>query len=335
MKAKTFTIGRALRLAGLSFLSLAAVASVRAQEIWLCPNSASDFAAMFEPNAQWQAAAAQVGVFKLYGSFLAHAAQGQVDAIVAGLNRRHIPIALEAGVINVNFKPKPACGGLGYVEGYGTPDEAHAISKKIKHAGGVIKYIAMDEPLFYGHYFKGKPGGQPGCQSDIEQVAALSVGTLAAYRQEFPDVVVGDIEPADLAREVDWAQDLEAWATAFKKHAGGPLAFLHLDVPFPREDSEQSAVKLYREAETLKRRQLLGKIGIIYDGNPGDTSDLQWVANAESHIKLLETHYGLRPDQAVIQSWHPHPTHAMPDSSSDSLTSIVSFYAARPEYRQK
>ena len=37
-------------------------------------------------------------------------------------------IALETGVMNKAPKPVPACGGLGLVEGYGTPQLARANS---------------------------------------------------------------------------------------------------------------------------------------------------------------------------------------------------------------
>lgn len=99
------------------------------REIWLGPQSLppkplaqdADFMDLFQPNAPWEVAASHTGVFKLYASFLAHASQEQVNAIVSDLNRRGIVIALEIGVMNVNFTPPPPCGGLGIVEGYGTP----------------------------------------------------------------------------------------------------------------------------------------------------------------------------------------------------------------------
>jgi hypothetical protein len=48
--------------------------------------------------------------------------------------------------------PPPPCGGLGLIEGYGTPASAKRIAGMIKAAGGEIKYLVMDEPLYYGHF---------------------------------------------------------------------------------------------------------------------------------------------------------------------------------------
>jgi hypothetical protein len=137
--------------------------SAHATEIWLSPqasvppsplNRAADFLDMFAPEAPWEKAANHINIFKLYSSFVGPAPQDQVDRIVADLNRRHIAVALETGVMNIGPKStNPPCGGFGLVEGYGTPAAAINVSQKIKKAGGVIRYIAVDEPLWYGHYF--------------------------------------------------------------------------------------------------------------------------------------------------------------------------------------
>src|ERR1700735_3001504 len=101
--------------------------SARAQEIWFSPpaappdsrlHRAADLMDLFRPDAPWQDAASHIKVFKLYGSYLSGAPQEEIDTIVADLNRRHIAIALEVGVMNVGPKAtNPPCGGLGLVEG--------------------------------------------------------------------------------------------------------------------------------------------------------------------------------------------------------------------------
>src|SRR5690349_2095364 len=146
----------------------------RHSEIWLAPQSLplpplsrdEDFMQLFTPDAPWHFAAAHTKVFKLYGSFLGHATQDQVNTIVADLSRRHIVIGLETGIlladpgpqvvadaaagqmmpVNASTQPAPApnpppCGGLGRVEGYATPQQATRIANLIKTAGGEIKYL--------------------------------------------------------------------------------------------------------------------------------------------------------------------------------------------------
>ena len=313
-------------------------------DIWLCPpasippsplNRAVDFMQLFTPDAPWEKAASHTRVFKLYSSFVNPASQGQIDTVVADLKRRGIPIALEVGVIDVNFKdPVPPCGGFGLVEGYGTPATALNICSKIKKAGGEISYLVMDEPLYYGHYFTKNPGkSQPGCHSPISQIISLSIPTLDAFVQQFPHIVIGEAEPTEIAAFANWQDSLHTWASTFQSTMGRPLAFLHLDIPWANgapSKEPADALAFYQYAQTLKKEHLLGKIGIIFNGTPRDTTDAAWMQDARNHVLELQDKYRLHPDQAIIQSWMPHPTHAMPDSDPDALTSLVNFYVEHP-----
>jgi hypothetical protein len=324
---------------GIMFICLHLSRSALSQEIWFAPPAAPvdtrlhraiDLMALFSPDAPWQQAASHVKVFMLYGSYLSRAPQDEVDRIVGDLNRRRIPIALAVGVMNVGPRATdPPCGGLGLVEGYGTPKLARAQSEKIKKAGGAIRFIAMDEPLWFGHYFKGRPGGQPGCHSSIGQILELIREPLAVYAEEFPNVVVGDTEPTDIAEQDHWKEDLGAWASGFRTQTGRPLAFVHLDIPFNRPGEEGFAVDFYRQVEKLKQQGLVTAIGVIYDGTPTDSSDEQWIRDAKEHIHLIEDKHGLHPDQALIQSWQAYPQHVLPEASAGSLTGLINYYAER------
>lgn len=279
--------------------------AARAGEIWFAPqaappasrlNRAVDFMDLFEPDAPWADAASHVKVFKLYASYLSGAPQQDIDTIVADLKRRRIAIALETGVMNVGPKAtNPPCGGLGLVEGYATPQLARAISRKVKQAGGAIRYIAMDEPLWYGHYFKGRPGGQRGCRSSIGEIVEQIRAPLQVYLEEFPDVEIGDIEPTNVAEQDDWRGALSAWASGFQEATGRSLAFMHLDVPFLRPGEEGFAVDFYKYSEDLKHRHVIGSVGIIYNGTPADASDELWTEDAKRHMQALEDRDGLVP----------------------------------------
>jgi hypothetical protein len=338
-KQMKYQIQLFVALPAMMLASFLVTGSARAQEIWFAPpaapagsplHRAADLMDLFKTDAPWQEAASHVKVFELYGSYVSGAPQEEINTIVADLNRRHIPIALEVGVMNVGPKStNPPCGGLGQVEGYGIPRLAMANSEKIKKAGGVIRFIAMDEPLWFGHYFKGRPGGQPGCQSSIEQILDLIKDPLRVYEEEFPGIVIGDTEPTDIAEQSRWKDDLSAWVTGFRNQTGHPLAFMHLDIPFNRPGEEGFAVEFFRYAERLKQQNLLSAIGVIYDGTPTDTSDESWIQDAKGHIHLIEEKNGLRPDQVLIQSWQAYPQHVLPESSPGSLTGLVNYYAGR------
>jgi hypothetical protein len=187
----------------------------------------------------------------------------------------------------------------------------------------------MDEPLWYGHYFKGRQGTQRGCQSSIDQILELIKEPLNVYMEEFPNIVIGDTEPTDIAEQQRWKEDVSAWANGFRKAIGHPLAFMHLDIPFLRPGEEEFAVEYFQYMETLKQQQLVSAIGVIYDGTRADASDESWTQDAEQHIHIIEDKHGLRPDHVLIQSWMAYPQHTLPESSPGSLTALVDFYARR------
>lgn len=320
----------------LLLLFSAAFGSLSATEIWIAPqasvpfsplNRAVDFLEMFDSGASWHNAAQVISVFKLYGSYLEHAPQDQVNKIVADLNRRHISIAVEAGVMNMPATTKPACGGPG-VEGYSTTARAKLISKKIKNAGGLIAYVAMDEPLWFGRYYKGLPGKQPGCRLSVEQVIDLVMPVLRVYREEFTTVKIGDVEPSGVGYQPEWQSETRQWLKGLRDRLGSSISFMQLDVPFSAGSQQvAAALRFYKQLEVLRAENLVKDIGIIYNGMPNDRTDKEWIDSAKSHIKLFEHDYKLRPQQAVIQSWTLRPTRALPETASESLTSLVLYYA--------
>jgi hypothetical protein len=317
----------------------AALGSLSATEIWIAPQAsvppsplhrAVDFLDMFDANAPWGNAARAVTVFKLYGSYLEHAPQDQVDKIVKDLNRRHIAIAVEAGVMNSPEGIEPTCGGPA-VEGYSTTARAKLISKRIKSAGGSIAYIAMDEPLWFGRYYKGRPGKQPGCRLSVDQVIDLAMPVLQAYREAFPTVRIGDVEPSGVAYQPEWQNDLRQWLRGLRDRLGSSISFMQLDVPFAAGPQQvTAALRFYNQLDALRAESLVGKIGIIYNGTSKDRTDKEWIDSAKSHIRLFEHDYRIHPQQAVIQSWTLRPTHALPETNPESLTGLVLDYARQP-----
>jgi hypothetical protein len=316
-------------------------------EVWLAPQSLmpaplsrdEDFMQMFNPDAPWKIAAAHTQVFKLYGSFVGHATQAQINIIVADLNRRHIAIALENGVLDVPTTPTPPCGGLGLMEGYGTPEQARRIAGMIKAAGGELKYLDMDEPLYNGHY-SSRPHA---CHSPIKLLLQQMQPTIAAYREVFPNIVIGEAEPTRFPAYTGWQADLKEWLAGVRQVLGRPVAYMHLDIPWTDDGGHvpgatsvshepADAITFYHALEDLRRQHLVDGIGIIVDGTLKDTTDAAWVQDARSHLQLLEGQYHLRPDQQIFQSWMPHPSYALPETQPDTLTSLVDWYvdAHRP-----
>jgi hypothetical protein len=338
----------------------------RHSEIWLAPQSLplpplsrdEDFMQMFTPDAPWHFAAAHTKVFKLYGSFLGHATQDQVNTIVADLNRRHIAIGLENGILLADPGPQvvdgaaagqvmpvnastqtapapnpPPCGGLGRVEGYATPQQATRIANLIKTAGGEIKYLVMDEPLYHGRF-----SSQPfTCHSSVDTLLRQAKPVIEAYRAVFPDIIIGAGEPTRFPSYPNWQADLYQWLVGLKQITGKPLAFMQLDIPWSDDGKKvpgaefvshepADAITVYRQLEAFVGQEVLDGIGIIHDGIPLDTTDVAWIDDAKKHVRELEQFQGLRPDQDLFQTWMPHPSLALPESDPTTLTSLVDWY---------
>ena len=303
-------------------------------EVWLAPQGLPqspsskvknvDFMQMFQTNAPWTFTASQTKVFLLYGGAgLATAPQSQVDTIVADLNRRGITIAL-TGEQFINPHTCDATPGNG-------PKLAERISKKIIAAGGDVKYLAMDEPLCWGRY-----GGvqNRGWHMSISNIITAITPSINVYRRYFPKIQVGEEEPiGNVSWANNWRNDYSNWVSSFQAAFGQPLAFVQLDIPlannYKRTGSQtnvDNAVAFYNEVQGLKEQNLIGKVGIIIDGSPIDTTDVAWVMNAQDHLLMWEDKYGFRPDQLIFQSWNINPIHALPETSPETLTSLVPFY---------
>ena len=205
----------------------------RTATVWFTPRSSipvwnvfrPDFVQLFEPDAPWPQAASHVRVFKLYSQFASTSIPngGSTDAelkqAIDALNARHIAIGMEAGLLSV-------AGLCGKIEGY-CGENIGTLAARIKRLGGDLRYLAMDEPLWFGHVTK-QPGAQ---QASIAALAVNVAAQAATLRQYFPDVEIGDIEPIQgTAGPADYLQEIDEWADAFAAATGRPLAFIHSDV---------------------------------------------------------------------------------------------------------
>jgi hypothetical protein len=62
--------------------------------------------------------------------------------------------------MNVAAKPQPACRGFGVGRWMWSSGDARSDRGENQKADGSVKYVAMDEPLWYGYYYESKFGGQ-------------------------------------------------------------------------------------------------------------------------------------------------------------------------------
>jgi hypothetical protein len=265
-----------------------------------------DFFALFDAGAPWDAAAAHIQVFKMYEQIMAFP-DASLRTMFADLRSQHIALALEFGPLLVT-----TCGGG---EGF-RPDRGLQTAQRIRDLGGVLQYIAFDEPYDFG----AMADGPNACHYTPDEVAAnakLSVDTL---RTVFPDLVVGDIEvvPGGSTADTSWLDGYQRWVDAWQRVAGEPLAFFDFDVPI--DGDWRGGVEAMRRA--LKIRSV--PFGLIYvgDGN----SDAGWVASAAQFASDYENKGGTLPDQRIFQSWIRYPTHAMPETDPNTFTYAINRY---------
>ena len=273
---------------------------------------------LFEPDAPWQRAQANVSVFGFTKRFILESSDAELSAIAKTLEAHHIKIAVQATPLIATKR----CG-LGS-ESFGPPDDMAGIALKLKRAGVDLSYLDMDEPLYFGFFWNGRP---PiiACHLPIEEVARETAAKLQAVRKVFPHVIIGDIEPMGITPsfEVAWIKDIALWMDAYQRAMGEPLGFLQADVVW---QSPSWPLILTNVASMLHARKV--PLGIIYNSTPFDTSDVSWIDDAQAHFELVEGRMHIKPDQAVIETWTDFPRQILPDSTPDSLTNLVLRYAA-------
>ncbi len=273
------------------------------------PVGSIDFLDLFTLDAPWVNASRHVDIFKLEGGWVSHGSNDTtLRKVVEDLNRRGIPIAFDAGALN----PTSDCGNG--IEGFSGIQESVYISTRIKEVGGVVRFIAMDEPFDGASLYRGPNA----CNWPPEKVAAEVAKYIQAVKTVFPDVVVGDIEGLGPGVKVE---SYQSWMSAFQSVTGSPLPFFHLDIDWVgRPDWPQPALQIeaYAHAHGVK-------FGMIYNGND-QQSDQDWISHAEERMGTYEAQYGGRPDQAIFQSWDDKPDHVLPETRPYTFTHLILQY---------
>ena len=312
-----------------AWLVLVTAQDALAAEIWLSgvspgvrqkmfQESESDYFELFKPDAAWSKSAPHVKVFLINGGLLLRQSDDEVKAVFADLKRRHIALAIEMGLLSGKGPDgKLQECGVG-VEGFGAPDNARVIADRIQRNGGELAFVAMDEPLWYGHHFKGKNS----CQWPMERVARDMVSRIADLREKFPNVQIGDVEPVGTAQPPDWIEEIAQWTQVYRQITGEKLSFFHADIVWTSPWQQQlGAVKRVAHERGLK-------FGVIYDG--GGTgkqeSDELWTQEAIQRFHAVEANAATAPDDAVFQTWARWPHKMLPESQPGTMTNVVLQY---------
>ncbi len=307
----------------LTILSLRAQAQTPARktEVWMGgrnplaqtntgpANPASDFFKMFKPDAPWQRTASGIKVMQLPPALILKADKELLHGIFADLDRRHIALGVEFGWLHGPLAHP--CGMQ--VEGYAHPGSAGLMARIIKAAGGDLKYVAMDEPLVFGHAYKGKNA----CNYSIEQTAQVVAEGVAQVRAVFPNVQIGDTETVGSA-DPTWPEQVRQWIAAYQAATHTPLAFLHADIQWNQHWQQQLA------PAKAAAHQAHMPFGIIYDGV--GKSDIAWTQGAIERFQQIESNPQWKPDQAIFESWEFYPTQTLPEFRPGTSTNLILRY---------
>ncbi|MBV8115672.1 MAG: hypothetical protein JO300_13095, partial [Silvibacterium sp.] len=277
------------------------------------PNSGTDFEALFSADAHWSKAASKIQVFKVSTQLIMSGSDELLSRMFADLKRRNIGLAVEALILSEG----PNNCGHGF-EGYSSPRTMQVMAERIRKFGGDLRYVAMDEPLWYGHHYDKKNA----CQSSYADLARDVAQKVAMLRAVFPNVKIGDIEP--LGSSGDWTNEIIQWTQAYRAAVGEPLSFVDADINWSGPAWHQQLAAL---AKALRGAGVA--LAVTYDGDGSDKTGQQWTEHAEQRFAAVESDPLTKPDIAVLQTWMAQPAHFLPEEEPGTLSWLVNRYGNR------
>jgi Big-like domain-containing protein len=282
-------------LGGTSGQTLVAVTpAAGARLVWFTPDLASaDMLNLFLDPEEWPNARANVQVFKFYsGQLLPPPLNAPADTLgqntepnlaavgaFSKLNQWGLDIGVEAGAV----KPG-AC-----TADDATPTAQSAI-QSVQSNGGVMSYLAMDEP-----YFGGVVLGTCGW----DQTVAETVRFIQLMHAFSPTLQIGDIEPYP---EFSEAQ-LETWITTLEAD-GVTLPFFHLDVDRLALGSVDPSSDLTKLQAFCQSQGIA--FGVIFNAtiavSSTQMSDQDYYDQTMQWVQTVKSAMG-RPQHSIFQSW--------------------------------
>jgi hypothetical protein len=196
--------------------------------------------------------------------------------------------------------------------------ETVALAKKWKAAGGRWDYIVMDGPLYFGfHYAKD-------CHYSMQEVANKAAATLKGVMEYFPDIHVADAEGPGEFPNSQWLSEMQDWFKTFREASGKPIEAVTLDLHWKDrrpgqnfQDTTQRATQLFH---TLGVRS-----GLVVnaESNPMMT-DETWMDDNRRNARAAAA-ADLNLDFVLINSWHGHPSHNLPETDPEAYTSLIDY----------
>ena len=314
---------RVAKLCGLgltSVLSLTVIRHVAAQQVWFAPPDNllrgtlllnEDFPLLFTKPAEWSEVASHISVFGLNPYYVDHASEVDLRRILAFLSARHIPLSV--GILSL---PVEGCGRG--VEGL-VPTLRQSVGTiyRLKSLGADVRYVSLDEPLTFGHFY----GGRDACQYSVQEVARRLAGTVREITTLYRQAKIVDIEVPTIRPLPEWETTLKEWLKEYRNATGRPLDAMVLDVSFRNLEWREST---RRSISILHEHGATAGIIVVAPGGPNVT-DASWMAEAKENLSAIR-HAKFALDYMIFASWTRHPSRLLPESDPLSLTGLVRAY---------
>ena len=282
----------------------------------------SDYGQLGADAAAWSHVLRGLSVFQFSEKYAVHGESRELAALIALFRKSNVQIAVQ-GIALIASRQ---CG-LG-VESFGTKDETVIAVRRLESLGAKVDYIVFDEPLYYGHFFR---GGRKsiGCRLPISKIVDEVLEREGSLRAEAPGVRIGDVEPfglQDVATD-DWTVGYQEWLSLYRERTGRNWDFAQADIVWSRpnwRDQFLPALKAIQDAGIAW--------GAMYTASAPAYSNLDWAAQISADYRLLEGELAVRPPQAVIASWTDYPRAILPETEAATLTGAALGYLL---YREK
>ncbi len=299
-------------------------------QIWLQPKplavgqtgllggGSSDFTSLFAGTTNWSTSAAHTAVFGFYAGWVSTIDTPTLTTVVNFLIAQHIPIELEAPALQATA----ACGNgvEGYVPlGQSLTDFTNGYLQRLKALGADVRYIKVDEPYFFGSIAASSPNS---CAWPVSLVAQDVAQYAALVHATYPNAEVGDVEPIiTTGYGTDPVTALTGWHDAFKTAMGASFPFFIADMDFSNTGWPSLAVQMQNAMRARGET-----FGIIFIGDPTDTSDAMWAGKTLGRAQTFASTSGSAPDVVFFQSWDPYPQSCLPESDASTFTGVVKAY---------
>jgi len=292
-------------------------ASAAQPELWFAPPDDimqpghGDYQGLFTQPESWTVIANKVQVFSTTGNYLVRSSPDLVKRLLGILRDRGIRLNVSIPALPVD---KHVCGAE--VEGMIWPGEALLYARRLKSLGAQVDSFTFDEPLSYGHLYRGKNACRLSIESTAQQLA-LSVHQL---REVYPRARLIDAEVPTGRPVADWQRILREWLAAYREKTGEELSGFSMDLYWHFDWLSAATVTIHE----LHERGIRAGYFLDSDGRPG-TTVAQWIGEAKMNACHMRA-TGLPVDYVVVANWTLPAVRNLPETDPLTLAGLVNWY---------